>query len=303
MTEAAIVTWPGILTTPLVQSMKILAFDFDVRIIERPLIANSDGKSHYKLLQQYKNVISWTYHGANCEQQNRERNTLYFENGLLVRGKTYYLDDNGYNSCSNIVLRKYNVQTYDDETKKFVVNKLIENNFIFRSENTYNGCILIGLQGNYLDRKLLRNCIKFLPKTDLIVVRPHPGQIEKCYEVFEENCKELSNFVFDTEKDAFKSLMRCDALIVNNSSLMYKAMCMGKKVAACERGFHTNSRAVLDCSINPQLLSNIYDFAVDSDAVMNLICGIYLQSVSSQATTKDLLYNTNFTNWLIRIRR
>jgi hypothetical protein len=303
MIKAAIITWPNIMLSNLVISMKKLAYEFDIDLQEVPLAPKTGGKEHYSLISKFEHVVSWANHGKPFEQQNKERNILHFENGLLTRGETFYLDDNGYGSSSNIVLRKYNTQKYSDTVKSNLITLLVDAGFLFECPLEKTNTILVGLQGKFNDNRLLQNCVKFLPQDANVLVRPHPGLYDKCCEIFNENCSQHQNYKLDTEKDPFQSLLRCDALIVNNSSLMYKAMCMNKKVATCDKGFHTNSTAVLDCTTNPQLLSKIYDFQPDFDATLNLLCGIQSQAVSRNATISDLLNNPNFANWLIRTRK
>jgi hypothetical protein len=280
-----------------------LAYEFDVNLERVELEKGIDSESHYILMCQYQNVIAWVNYGVPFDVQSRERNTLYFENGLLNRGYTYFLDDNGYGNYSNIVSRKDNCKKYSTEYQNHVVATLKGAGFIFEQLREQSKIVVIGLQGNGSDEKLLQNCIKYLPKCKKIIVRPHPNQIPKCKKSFDESGCESLGYIFDETKSAFDSLIDCEALIVNNSALMFKGLTMGKKVAACERGVYSGSSAVLDCSRNPSLLKHIFSFVPNEEATLNLLCGIQINSVPREANPQDLLYNTNFANWLIRIRR
>jgi hypothetical protein len=113
-------------------------------------------------------------------------------------------------------------------------------------------------------------------------------------------CEE-QGYVFDGNKSPYGTLLDCEGLIVNNSALMYKALAMGIKVASCDRGVYSGSKAILDCSRNVGLLKYIFDFVPNFEATMNLLCAIQINSVSRNANSQELLHNTNFANWLIRM--
>ena len=303
MGNAALIAWPHILTTPLVHSIIEVSRSFDIHLQKTEITKQTEPSDLFITMCQYKNVITWVNHGFSFETQNKDRNVLYLENGLLTRGKTFFLDDNGYGNYSNIVSQKYNCKKYPNYIRHLILEKLKNYGFRFEANNFITGKVVIGLQGTGGDENLIEICKKYLPKHSKVVVRPHPGQYKRCLEVFDNTKCAESGFTLDQIICPFDSLASCEALVVNNSALMFKALAMGKKVAACNRGVFSGSEAFLDCSRNPTLLRNIFDFQTNSDATIDLLCGIETQMVSRNATAHDLMQNTNFVNWLIRYRR
>ena len=303
MSKAVIIAWPHVLGTPLVQSIIELSGTFDIYFEKIEITKQTTPPDLFITMCRYKNVISWVNHGFSFEVQSKNRNMLYLENGLLTRGKTFFFDDNGYGNYSNIVSRKDNCRQYSPQITELVVKKLTDFGFCFKKDNNNSKKIVIGLQGTSGDEDLLKTCIKYLPRDSTVVVRPHPGQLDRCKTAYDTLECEKAGYAWDSIECPFESISLCEALIVNNSALMFKGLAMGKKVATCNRGIHSGSTAVLDCSRNLPLLRKIFDFIPNYDATLNLLCGIELNMISREATPHDLLQNTNFVNWLTRYKR
>jgi hypothetical protein len=298
-TTAALITWPNVYKTDTVKSMIDACLEFDIILNAVPLYEGITGKEHFELISKYKNVISWVCFSASDDLVKKDRNYLFFENGIIMRGKTFYLDDNGYGVNSNIVTRGYNKQKYCKKYIYEVYDSLKQLGWKIGTGFYKNGPILIGLQARpQEDLKLLMKCKKYLPKNAKIIVRSHPKNRNKECSDFCESC----GWEQDDISDPFMSLSRSRALVVNSSSIMYKALAMEIPVATCDRGFHSGTAAVLDCSRNPDLLSFIFDFRFELECSQNLICSLHDNSISSNIKkSNDLLINTNFANWLKKI--
>jgi len=300
--NASIITWPGILKNGLVASLVEACSRFDINLERISLDDALKGKGHFQTIEESKNSIAWLCYGIPQEEQKKKANILFFENGLLDRGRSFYLDDNGYGQFSNVVAKGYNTQPCSKEDINALDEKLIKAGWK-KFPTVKDKIVMIALQSRYYsDLNLLQKCAKFIPKDAKVIIREHPLHRDKTVENYGKFCKEYPNWEIDTISDAFESLGRCRALIVNSSSMMYKALYMGISTAACERGFIRGSTAVLDCSRNESLLSSIFDFRFNQDATDRLLCGIDKSSISANATIDEVLLNTNFGNWLKRFR-
>jgi hypothetical protein len=274
---------------------------FDIKL-EKVALESTD-KSHYPQILEYKNTIAWMCHSVPQEEQKKRVNMLFFENGLLDRGRTYYLDDNGYGRYSNVVLRRYNTQPCSDEEVAAINLRLEKAKWKKPEKITKDRVVMIALQSKYgEDKKMLEKCETFLPKDAKVIIREHQARRKDAQKNYGYLCERNKQWEFDFIEDAFESLHRCSALVVNTSSMMYKGLYCGIPVAACDRGFNGESAAVLDCSRNPSLLSNIFDFKFNQEATNRLLCGIDKSSISGNAMLCDVLQNTSFGNWLRRFK-
>ena len=103
VSESAVITWPIVYKSPLVQTMIRACGEFGV-LMKYEQLETGESLKHYDKIKPYKNVISWVCFAKPDEFWKSNYNFLFLENGLLDRGKSYYLDSNGYGILSNIVL-------------------------------------------------------------------------------------------------------------------------------------------------------------------------------------------------------
>ena len=297
---AFLITWPKVYETSLCLMMKRVCKSFDIDLQNKPLFDGCTGSNHAEMIKSASNVISWVCF-AKSEELKFNRNLLFFENGLLDRGLSYYLDDNGYGASSNIVAKGYNVKSYNYNYVQDVFNYLRSLKWPIGIGAKVNGPIMIALQARKNeDEELLIKCKSYLPKKSKVIIRCHPVTKEPLltYSKYLDN-----NWEIDSITDVFDSLSRCRGVVVNSSSILFKALAMGIPVAACKRGFHSGTNAVMDCSRNERMLQFFLDYRFDEIASQNLICAIKENSISKDISSIDeLLMNSNFANWLKRIR-
>jgi hypothetical protein len=277
--------------------------EFDVDLKKVPMPNGCTSGHQYELIRQYKNAIAWCCPAVPEEVQKKQCNILFFENALLNTADCFYLDDHGYGVNSNIVAlgfnRRKNPPSNIQETREYL-SKLgwpMDHGF------ARQGHILIALQAKTIeDRELLQKCEDFLPLNARVVVRPHPGNVlAERTQIYEEFCLR-NHWSIDTVASPFESLKGTRALVTNFSSLLFKALAMSIPVAACMRGFHSGTSAVLDCSRNPEMLKHILHYKFDREASDNLLHAVQSESLSRTASVEEVLRNTNFANWLARIR-
>lgn len=302
ISESAVITWPIVYKSPLVQTMIRACGEFGV-LMKYEQLETGESLKHYDKIKPYKNVISWVCFAKTDEFWKSNYNFLFLENGLLDRGKSYYLDSNGYGILSNIVAKGYNKKEYSNDDIKKVYSYLETVGWFIPPKCDKDGPFLIGLQArNTEDKELLLKCQKYLPKDRKVIIRKHPASKtvpEYCIKFCENN----PNWEMDSIDNVYQSVARSRALIVNNSSLMFKALFMGIPVAACKRWFHSGTSAVLDCSRNETLLKYILDYKFEFKASQNLICAIHEHSVSANTDSVDeILRNPNFANWIKRLK-
>jgi hypothetical protein len=298
---ASLITWPGVYETSLCLMMKRACRLFDIDLQNNPLFDGCTGSMHSEMIKASPNVISWVCFARSEEELKFDRNLLFFENGLLDRGLSYYLDDNGYGASSNIVAKGYNNHSYDDSYVKEVFDYLRSLRWPIGVGSKADGPIMIALQyRKNEDEELLAKCKKYLPKKSKVIIRCHPKTKDplSLYSKYLDNGWEI-----DVLEDVFDSLARCRGVVVNSSSIIFKALAMGIPVAACKRGFHSGTAAVMDCSRNEKLLQFFIDYRFEERSSQNLICAIKENSISKNISSIDeLLKNSNFANWLKRIR-
>jgi len=303
-TKAVIIGWEKALTSLTFQSMIKACKEFDIILEPIKLPADCNSSQHYELIAPHKNVISWVYYGQSIEEQKTKRNMLFLENAILDTSRFFYIDDNGYGTSSNIVAQGYNTQKYPEEYQKEVFQNLSKIGWEIGRGYQKDGPILVCLQSRYLDDlSLLTKCEQYLPKNREIVIRPHPSQRNEAkMRLYNEFC-DRNGWSMDKIKNVLDSIKQARVLVVNFSTIMYKAMAMDIPVAACMRGFHSGTTAILDCSRNPSLLKHIEDYQIDKEAVKNLICSVHKNSMPRNLNPEQVLLNTNFANWLKRIYR
>lgn len=301
--KAAMIAWPSTLNSRLACSMNNICCSFDISLQRIPLLKEHSNEDHINMIKSHKNVICWISYAEPQEKQKINRNVLFIENCLLYRGISYYLDDNGHGHLSNIVSSGDNIADYSKSQIDNVYNKLL--NFGWKKiEVKNNSTILIALQSrNVQDKELLESCEKYLPQKSKVIIRQHPRKRKECYEKYFDFFERNKNWEIDNIDNEFDSMSRCSHLVSNSSSLMYKALFMGITVASCNQSYYTNSPAILDCSRNNSLLADIFNFKYNEKATQNLLCALDKHSVSTNTYENDLLVNTNFANWLIRINR
>jgi hypothetical protein len=302
---ASVISWPGVLKTKLVQSFGLACRSFDIFLEHIPFVegVNTSASKHFETIQQKKNSIAWVCFSPSEAEQKRKVNILFLENGLLDRGKSYYLDDNGYGQYSNIVALRENVRKFPQSYVDEVYVKLAVCGWKRPEKVSKDRVIMAALQARkHEDTILLKNCEKYLPKNTKVIIRGHPRDRQKMQEFYAPFCERNPSWEIDFIDDPFDSLARCGALVVNSSSMMYKALYMGIPVAAFTRSFHSGSSAVLDCSRNPNMLTHVFDFRHNQDYSERLICSINYHSISANASVDEVLVNTNFGNWLRRFR-
>lgn len=298
---ASLITWPGVYETSLCLMMKRTCRAFDVELLNNPLFEGCTGSNHADMIKASPNVISWVCFARSEEELKLNRNMLFFENGLLDRGFSYYLDDNGYGSSSNIVAKGYNNHSYENSYVQEVFSYLRSLKWPVWVGPQASGPVMIALQARKNeDEELLAKCKKYLPKKSKVIIRCHPKtkDPQQIYSKYLDN-----NWEIDPITDVFDSLARCRGVVVNSSSIIFKALAMAIPVAACKRGFHSGTAAVMDCSRNERLLQFFLDYRFEERASQNLICAIKENSISKDVSSIDeLLRNSNFANWLKRIR-
>jgi hypothetical protein len=302
---ASVISWPGVLKTKLIQSFGLACRSFDINLEHIPFIdgVNTSASSHFKAIQQNKNCIAWVCFYPSEAEQKRKVNILFLENGILDRSKSYYLDDNGYGQYSNIVALRENVRKFPQNYVDEVYAKLANCGWKQNQKVIKDRIIMAALQARKNeDTILLKNCEKYLSKNTKVIIRGHPRDRQKIQEIYAPFCQRNPSWEIDFIDNPFDSLSRCGALVLNSSSMMYKALYMGIPVAAFVRSFHSGSAAVLDCSRNPHMLTHIFDFRHNQDYAERLICAINYHSISANSTVDEVLANTNFGNWLRRFR-
>lgn len=303
---ASIISWPTVLNTKLVKSMSLACESFDIFLEQIPFVdgQNTFARKHFEILQKHKNSISWVCFYCSEIEQKDKVNLLFFENGLLDRGNSYYLDDNGYGQNSNIVALKENIRKFPEIYVSEVYNKLSKFGWKSLHKISKDKTIMIALQARRNeDIELLSNCEKFLPKKTKVIIRAHPrDKKNNNHEYYIDFINRNKDWEIDNIENPFDSLSRCSAMVVNSSSMIYKALYMGIPVASFTRSFHSGSPSVLDCSRNPEMVSHIFSFKHNQDYAERLICSIDYHSIRSEASVDELLTNTNFVNWLKRFR-
>lgn len=301
MIHASLIVWPQVYRTKAMQALVSIAEDFGVQFNKILLDGTLPPDKFTKLIMQQKNTIAWTSHGTPYEIQRKNSNILFLENGPLIRKRSIFVDENGFGSASNVVLRRYNVEKYNSVEQDNLLAELEKDGYIIDYKEKDTKVCLIALQG-FRDNIILNNCIKFLPKCEKVIVRGHPSKKEKCRSEFDKYCQNLPNWEYDDIESTNDSLARCEALITNNSSLMYRAMLVGIKVATCDQGFHTGSNAVLNCSRDPRMLAKVFEHKTTYEDIMSLLCGIQ-KSVFFYNDNRQKIFNyTSFTNWLGRLK-
>lgn len=298
---ASLITWPGVYETSLCLMMRRACKAFDIDLQNNPLFEGCTGSNHASMIKAMPNVISWVCFARSEEELKLDRNLLFFENGLLDRGRSYYLDDNGYGASSNIVAKGYNNKSYDSSYVQEVFSYLSSLKWPIGVGPQASGPIMVALQSRKNeDEELLTKCKAYLPKKSKVIIRCHP----KTKDPSSLYSKHLDgNWEIDSITDVFSSLARCRGVVVNSSSIIFKALAMGIPVAACRRGFHSGTTAVMDCSRNERLLQFFLDYRFEERASQNLICAIRENSIPKDISNIDeLLRNSNFANWLKRIR-
>lgn len=304
LVPASIISWEGLCKSPLGFSMKRACSDFDINLKELNLFDKCTGMDHYALIKPQKNVICWMCYAVPETEIKNNRNILFLENGLLDRGRSYYFDDNGWGVNSNIVIKGYNKKQHEDSYVKEVYDYLSLIGWPVLTGYKKDGPIMIATQNRIgEDRELIIKCKKYIPKSQKLIVRGHPAT-KKAVKPLEETFSDLfdNRCELDTIDDIFNSLARCRAVVANTSSVLFKALVMGIPAAACKRGFHSGTSAVLDCSRNESLLQYLLDYRFDEKPAQNLICTLREHSVSRNVSTVDqILRNTNFANWLKRM--
>lgn len=302
--SASVISWPGVLGTKLVRSLGEACLSFDILLEHIPLVdgVNTSSSEHFASITKKKNSIAWVCFSPSEAEQKKKSNILFLENGLLDRGKSYYLDDNGYGQFSSIVALRENVRKFPQSYVDEVYLKL--NNIGWKNKSLVKDKIIMAaLQARERDDSfLLSNCEKYLPKNAKVIIRGHPKDRKKTEKIHSYFLERNKNWEIDNIDDPFDSLERCSALVVNSSSMMFKALYMGIPVAALSRGFNSGSPSVLDCSRNLNLLSFILDFRHNQDYAERLICSISYHSVRSDVSVDEILVNKNFGNWLKRFR-
>lgn len=301
--NAAIIAWDGILKTLAVKNIAKVCNQFNINLETVPMPSSCDSNTLWEMIQNHKNVIAWACPSEAEEFQKINRNILFMDNSALDPGKFLYLDDNGLGKNSNIVLNKLNQIDYPDNIKQEILTYL---SFQWPSSHSVdkNGYILVALQNRLLeDKALLLKCERFLPLKSKVVLRAMENALmHQTLDLCKEFCQKHKNWVIEETLDSTKSLQKAKALVTNYNNLLYQALFMRIPVAVCMPGLHTGSSSVLDCSRSPMKLSYIFDYYYNEKDAHNLICSIYVNSISKNISKKDILRNTNFANWLKRIK-
>ncbi len=292
------VAWESVLKSNILTNIKEICEDFDINLQFENLPINCNGIEHYNIIKDKTNLITWHCPYVDDIYLKNGKNIIYIEKCLIDPDNRLFFDSNGYGIYSEIVTHKYNKKIYSKEDKETVRSVL--HRYGYKEANN-NNRILIILKNNLVqDFNFLKICQEYLPKNANVTVYTNDNTFELINEKF--NYK-ANGWNISSLEEANQSLKYGGIVVTNSVERVYQGLFMKMRVASFVEGFHSNTNAVLNCKRRPFLVKNIFDYYYDENAVDNLLCSIYFNSLQKDLTKDQIIRNHHFANWIKRIIR
>jgi hypothetical protein len=233
------------------------------------------------------------------EMKEDGKKVLFLENGILKRGTTLFVDDEGWHDSASYVITGRNRDPIT-AMQSNEIHELLESIGIpVFCGGDPKGPILLTLQNQYVDNMTVEVALANLPKNKQVLIRRFPKAPHINGEKGINKALQNPNWsVQDPSVPLIESLKKCSALVTRNSGTAITALGMGIPVATLGRGLFSGSFATLECDRNPFLLKHIESFKFDRIMTERLLYCINSNEVSIDAPYETIFENVKIQNWI-----
>lgn len=262
---------------------------------------NLDKKEINKFFAQQRNICIQFDRKKDISFYKNVANVLFLQDYCLLPDKKFTFDANGYGLYSNFVAHKLNRRIYHTQDHEYTKDFYRSHGYEFDVENLTSNSLFIYLDCLQDETNLLDVCAKHLPKNiqvTLVGSTNNKQDIENYYEKYKNqfaDCKMLCDNI-DCEV-----LRGCEAIILRNNDICYKAMAMGIKVITFDFGFYTGTPTILECHSRAWMLKHCLSFVPDKNAIYNIFCALHDYCIDKNTNQYNFIYNNQLITWLARM--
>lgn len=269
------------------------------------------------LYSHYENIVTWGVRKSNDDYHYKGKNVLFIEFASLPQRYGWFLDADGLYSDSRFCKEKLWNSSEKESVKKLKTHfyKYYDIS-LFEFKNKNNGYILLTLQ-NHEDAQIINyyeRCENFYCKLidklkenigdRKVLVRPHPKYSDEWKKV-EKDIKFPAKWKIDNEKNLYKSLVNCKALVTVNSTTAIEALAFGKSVYTLGDGIFTDSGVTYECNKRNYLehIDSLINTSIDTDYTLEFLRSLIYHTIPRIPSVSDIVMNNDFILWAMRTRR
>lgn len=269
-------------------------------IVEKINLQNLTQEDLEKLIDSKENLCIEYNPFKSVQYYHKFANVLFLQPCCLDKYNRIILDSHGFGLYSNFVGGRYAYKNYDINTYELIKKYYVKLGYEFDKPLTNNRKIVIFLDCQGDESDILNNCMKFLPSHLSVCLVAHKDKEEQLSSYFETYKNEFKNISYNVDDGKYEYLNDCEAIILRNNDIAYRAMIRGIKVVAFDFGFYTNTQTVLELWSQYNKIKHCTAFIPHVERIKNLICSIHMFGVHRSEADR-LYYNTQFIDWMSRM--